>query len=58
MGKSKNKPGSHQRVRINPITQKEETISGTKAGKKRMKTSIGDPLRTHDLRGHVNKNKK
>jgi len=59
MGK-KNKSvnhGAQQRERTNPITGQVETVPGTKAGKKRMRTSFGDPLRTHDLHGPVNKKK-
>lgn len=55
--KGKGKPGNNQRVRINPITKKEEMVTGTKAGKKRMRTSFGDPLRTHDIRGLIGKKK-
>ena len=59
MGKKNKGPnrGAQQRVRINPVTGKEETIAGTKAGKKRMRTSFGDPIRTHDLHGPVGKKK-
>lgn len=59
MGKSKgkNKPGANQRIRVNPITKQQETISGTKAGKKRVRTSLNDPLRTHDIHGPVGKKK-
>lgn len=57
---SKNKKvnrGAQQRVRVNPVTGKEETIPGTKAGRKRMRTSFGDPIRTHDIHGPVDKKK-
>jgi hypothetical protein len=37
-----------QRTRINPITGQKETITGTKAGKKRTREQPGSPLRTHD----------
>lgn len=59
MGKSKGKikPGANQRFRINPITKQQETIPGTKAGKKRVRTSLNDPLRTHDIHGPVGKKK-
>ena len=43
--KSSNNSGS--RTRVNPKTGATETIPGTKAGKKRTRTAIGDPLRTH-----------
>ena len=52
------KSSGQQRTRVNPITQKEETVTGTKAGKKRFRLSYGDPLRTHDIHGHVGKKKK
>lgn len=39
------------RTRTNPLTGEKETISGTKAGKKRMKEPPSSPLRTHDLNG-------
>jgi hypothetical protein len=61
MGKSKKQSTSkttQQRFRHNPITGQVDAIPGTKAGKKRMRTSLGDPLRTHDLRGPVGKKKK
>lgn len=50
MGKSKKSSGSsgsQGRTRLNPLTGETETIPGTKAGKKRTRTSYGDPLRTH-----------
>lgn len=57
MGKGKkgssNRAG--QRTRINPLTGEKETISGTKAGKRRMKEPPSSPLRTHDLKGPVTK---
>lgn len=55
MGKGKKGTSnrSGQRTRINPLTGERETISGTKAGKKRMKESTSSPLRTHDLKGPV-----
>lgn len=60
MGKKKKSSAgkaAQQRARHNPLTGKVEMIPGTKAGKKRMRTSFGDPLRTHDLRGPVGKKK-
>lgn len=45
--KSSGSSGSQGRTRINPLTGAEETIPGTKAGKKRTRTAFGDPLRTH-----------
>jgi hypothetical protein len=49
MGKKKGSSArSNQRVRINPLTGGEETVSGTKAGKKRTMLPAGHPLRTHD----------
>jgi hypothetical protein len=50
MGKKKSSSGNRagSRTRINPLTGKEETISGTKAGKKRTREPFGSPLRTHD----------
>jgi hypothetical protein len=53
----KSKPGANQRLRINPITKQQESVSGTKAGKKRTRTSLNDPLRTHDIHGPVGKKK-
>ena len=54
MGKTKGggggAKGPQQRTRINPLTGEVETISGTKAGRKRQRLSLGHPLRTHDLR--------
>jgi hypothetical protein len=52
------KSSGQQRTRINPITKQVETVPGTKAGKKRFRLAYGDPLRTHDLHGHVGKKKK
>lgn len=53
MGKSKKgNGGSGQgRERINPQTGQVESVSGTKAGKKRVTLPAGHPLRTHDLQG-------
>ena len=53
MGKKKNKSarGSQQRERLNPATGSVEIVSGTKAGKRRARLSLGHPLRTHDLYG-------
>lgn len=45
--------GAQQRVRNNPLTGKQDTIPGTKAGKKRQRLAPGDPLRTHDIHGPV-----
>lgn len=47
-GKKGTSTRSGQRTRLNPLTGERETISGTKAGKKRMKESPSSPLRTHD----------
>lgn len=57
MGKQKNKSakGSQQRERLNPTTGSVETITGTKAGKRRSRLPSGHPLRTHDLRGKKDK---
>jgi len=56
MGKqSKAKPSKGSRTRLNPLTGQIETISGTKAGKKRTRLPADHPLRTHDL--HVEKTK-
>lgn len=41
--------GAQQRVRYNYLTGQDETIPGTKAGKKRTRLPYGHPLRTHDL---------
>jgi len=49
--------GAQQRERVNPLTGQTETVSGTKAGKKRQRLSPGNPLRTHDLHGPVDKKK-
>ena len=50
MGKGKKSSGSHsnQRTRINPLTGERETVTGTKAGKKRQTLPWGHPLRSHD----------
>jgi len=50
MGKGKSSSGSHanERTRLNPLTGEKEKVGGTKAGRKRMRLSWGDPLRTHD----------
>ena len=51
MGKSKKgsqKTGAQGRTRLNPLTGELETVSGTKAGKKRTRLPIGHALRTHD----------
>ena len=59
MGKKKKSAGNRAgtRTRINPVTGQVESIAGTKAGKKRTRTSYGDPLRTHDLRVETKKSK-
>ena len=57
MGK-KNKSvnrGAQGRVRVNPLTGATESVSGTKAGRKRQRLPIGHELRTHDLHGPVGK---
>jgi len=43
--------GTHlnTRTRKNPLTGQTESVTGTKAGRKRFRLSWGDPLRTHDL---------
>lgn len=49
MGKKKgssNRKG--ERTRINPLTGQTETVTGTKAGKKRTRLPWGHPLRSHD----------
>ncbi len=53
MGKKRKKVarGAQQRERRHPITGAIEVISGTKAGKRRMRLPSGHPLRTHDLFG-------
>jgi hypothetical protein len=56
--KGKSKPASGSRTRINPVTKEVETVSGTKAGKKRTRLPMGHPLRTHDLHGVVKAKKK
>jgi len=58
MAKNKSKSVSGTRTRKNPITGEVETVSGTKAGKKRNRLPIGHPLRTHDLHGISKPNKK
>jgi hypothetical protein len=55
--KSKVSRGAQQRERVNPLTGQTETVSGTKAGKKRVRLPFGNPLRTHDLHGPVDKRK-
>lgn len=59
MGKKKKNSGNSAgtRSRVNPLTGQVESVSGTKAGKKRTRTSYGDPLRTHDLRVETKKSK-
>lgn len=56
--KGKGSSGPQQRTRTNPITREVETVSGTKAGRKRLRLPSGHPLRTHDLHGIVGKKKK
>lgn len=62
MGKKKGGGGGakgvQQRTRTNPITGEVETISGTKAGRKRQRLSLGHPLRTHDVRTPTKTSKK
>jgi len=50
MGKGKKGSGarSNQRTRVNPLTGERETVTGTKAGKKRQTLPWGHPLRSHD----------
>lgn len=50
MGKKKKATGarSGSRIRTNPLTGETETVSGTKAGKRRQYLPVGHPLRTHD----------
>ncbi len=57
-GKKGSKTRSGVRTRINPITKEVETVTGTKAGKRRLRLPMGHPLRTHDLRGPIGKKKK
>jgi hypothetical protein len=47
--KGTQRSGAQTRTRLNPLTGELETVPGTKAGKKRTRLSVGDPLRTHDL---------
>lgn len=51
MAKGKKGSSARQgsRKRVNPLTGREETVAGTKAGKKRTREPLGSPLRTHDL---------
>jgi hypothetical protein len=53
MGKSKKGNGGsgNGRTRVNPQTSEVETVTGTKAGKKRSMLPAGHPLRTHDIHG-------
>lgn len=53
MGKGKKGSGSHkgERTRRNPLTGEIEKISGTKAGRGRLRESPSSPLRTHDING-------
>jgi hypothetical protein len=57
-GKGKAKPASGSRTRVNPKTKEVETVSGTKAGKKRTRLPMGHPLRTHDMHGVAKPKKK
>lgn len=57
-GRGKAKPASGQRTRINPKTKEVETVSGTKAGKKRTRLPSGHPLRTHDIHGVIKTKKR
>jgi len=54
MGKGKKGSGvrGNERTRINPQTGEKETVTGTKAGKKRQLLPYGHPLRTHDKARH------
>lgn len=58
MGKGKKGSGarSNERTRINPKTGERETVTGTKAGKKRQTLPYGHPLRTHDKARHGSPN--
>jgi len=51
MGKKKKGTGTRagSRTRQNPLTGEIETVTGTKAGKKKTRLPFGHPLRTHDL---------
>jgi hypothetical protein len=59
MGKKRksSKSGLTERSRLNPLTGKVELIAGTKAGKKRIRTTAEDPLRTHDILGESKRKK-
>jgi len=60
MGKKKKSSGSQStgRTRVNPLTGQVETVSGTKAGKRRSYLPVGHPLRTHDIQGASKKKDK
>lgn len=47
-GKKGSSQRKGERTRINPLTGDTETVTGTKAGKKRTRLPWGHPLRTHD----------
>jgi hypothetical protein len=49
VGKKKKSSGAHAgtRFRTNPLTGQVETVTGTKAGKKRTRLPLDHPLRTH-----------
>lgn len=48
MGKQKKaKVASGSRTRVNPLTGEVETVTGTKAGKKRQRLPLDHPLRSH-----------
>ena len=48
MGKQKKtKAATGSRTRVNPVTGEVETVTGTKAGKKRQRLPLDHPLRTH-----------
>jgi len=47
-GKKGSSQRKGERTRINPLTGQPETITGTKAGKKRTRLPWGHPLRSHD----------
>ena len=47
-GKKGSSQRKGERTRINPLTGDTETVTGTKAGKKRTRLPWGHPLRSHD----------
>lgn len=60
MGKKKKSSGTQTtgRTRTNPLTGEVETVSGTRAGKRRAYLPVGHPLRTHDVKGVSKKKEK